>query len=361
MTHDVTDTPKEHEMKFIGRAEVRTYEESDFFRMQPEPDPRWQDSTWLQWCDPERGLGGVHRIGHEYLADGPMAASWTNLVTPAGIFKRMSWLDLREEDKLPLGWGSGDATQRNEIIDGEHIWTIEDAETGVSARLSFTDYHGAFCGFPSSGQTAADITSHHIDISGSVTGEITMEGQTFEVQGMGLRDHGWGRRDLGTMYSHRYVTGCFGPELSFCAYAIHNAVEDAITTFGWVVTGETVTFATDVDIIAYADLDSFSTRGGRVRLALADDTTLDCELTAMAPGLVNVLPSTGFYNNNTLCRADARGRVGTGQIETSMNFHQGKRQAQRMQRALLQNGLYPGTLEQMMKRSDGPFVPKRSV
>ncbi len=349
-------------MEFVGRSAVRTYDESDYLRAEPGPEPRWQDSTWLQWVDLDAGLGGVHRIGHEYnFEGGPMIAAWTSLVTPSGIFKRMTWLPLRDEDKLENGWGGGDETCKNEIVGDEHVWTIQDPGGEVSAHLSFTDYHGAFCGFPSSGQTVDDITSHHIDISGDVTGTISFQGETFDVQGMGLRDHGWGRRDVLTMYSHRYVTGCFGPELSFCAYAIHNSVEDAIATFGWCVRGDTVTFATDVDIVAYAEVDSFSTRGGHVRLTLADDTVLDCELTAFAPGLVSILPSAGFYNNNTLCRADANGRVGTGHIETSMNFHHGTRQAERMLRAVVQNGVYPGTPDEMRAGPNNPFIPKRTI
>lgn len=348
-------------MKFVGRDSVRTYTDADSLRFDPGPAPRWQDSTWLQWWDLEHAVGGVHRIGHQYNIDGgPMVAGWTNLVTPAGIYKHVTYLPLRDEDKLANGWGSGDDCARNEIVDGEHIWTIEDPGAGVSARLSFTDYHGAFNGFPGSGQTAEDLVPDHIDISGPVSGSITIKGKTFPVSGMGMRDHGWGRRDVLTMHSHRYVTGCFGPELSFCAYAFH-MYEEVITTFAWVVRHDVVTFASDVDILAYAEVDSFSTRGGRVRLQLADGSELDCELEAVAPGLVNTLGDTGFYNNNTLCRVTSDDQVGTGHFESSMNFFQGTRQGQRMQRALLGNGLYPGTPAEMRAQADNPFLPIRTV
>lgn len=348
-------------MEFIGRDDVVVYAESDNYRARPDDRPKWQDSTWLQWWDLEQRAGGVHRIGHEYNIDGgPMVANWCNLITPAGIFKRVTYLPLREEDKLPRGWGGGDATCTNEIVDGEHLWTVDVPESGVSARLVFTDWHGPFCGFPSAGRTAEDITAHHIDISGPVTGSITMQGRTFEVTGMGLRDHGWGRRDLGTMLSHRYVTGCFGPDLSFCAYAIHNGTNDRIETFGWSVQGDRVIFATDVDIVAYTEVDSASTRGGHVRLALADGSVLDCELTAVAPGLASVFPSA-FTNLNTLCRAEIDGRVGTGHIETSMNFHYGSRAPERMRRGLVRNGFYPGTLAELQADPDGPFVPKQTI
>ena len=348
-------------MKFIGRDDVRVYTDMDNFRAEPDGGPQWQDSTWLQWWDLESGCGGVHRIGHEYGIDGgPFVAGWTNLVSPNGYFKHVVYLPLREADKLPNGWGGGDEVCSNEIINGEHIWNINDPATGVSARLVFTDYHGAFCGFPSAGRTAEDITAHHIDISGPVTGTITMPGGTFKVNGMGLRDHGWGHRNLGTMLSHRYVTGCFGPDLSFCAYAIHNGVSDTVETFAWCVKGDTVVFAKDVDIIVYAEVDSYSTRGGHIVLTLADGDVIDCELKAVAPGLVNNFPYS-FQNNNTLCRAECKGRVGTGHVEVSMNFRYGSRKGERMIRALIANGFYPGSMDELRNGANNPFIPKRTI
>ena len=348
-------------MKFVGRDDVLVYEEADNLRKEPDEKPKFNDSTWLQWWDLESGCGGVHRIGHEHnLDEGAMVNSWFHLVTPAGVYKRSTYLPLRDEDKLEFGWGGGDDVCRNEIIDGEHVWTLEDPEPEVSARLAFTDWHGAFCGFPSAGRTAEDITTHHIDIAGPVTGTIDMLGRAYEVSGMGLRDHGWGHRDVGTMLSHRYVTGCFGPDLSFCAYAIHNGVNDRIETFGWCVQGETVTFAVDVDIVAHTEVDSASTRGGHIRLALADGQLIDCKLTAVAPGLASVFPN-GFTNNNTLCRAEVDGRVGAGHLETSMTFHHGDRKPERMRRALVATGLHAATLDQLQADANGPFVPKQVI
>ncbi|MCW3013477.1 MAG: hypothetical protein JWO02_569 [Solirubrobacterales bacterium] len=345
-------------MRYTGRDAVREYESADNLRQEPGPEPHWQDSTWLQWWDLERGVGGVHRIGHQYNVDGgPRVINWSNLVTPAGIFKKVTDLPLRAEDKLEHGWGCGDDTCRSEVFDGRHVWTVDDPGTGVSASLTFTDYHDGFLGFPTAGRTASDITAHHIDVSGPVTGTITVPGGTFEVDGMGLRDHGWGHRVLGTMLSHRYVTGCFGPDLSFCAYAIHNGVSDTIETFAWVVRDEEVIFAVDVDILVYAEVDSASTRGGRIVLSLADGEQLSCELTAVAPGLLNEV--SGFLNINTLCRATLDdGRVGTGHVETSMNFRYGDRRPERMQHGLIANGFHAIGGESLVGRDDGPFIPK---
>lgn len=86
---------------------------------------------------------------------------------------------------------------------------------------------------------------------------------------------------------------------------------------------------------------------------------LECEVIAEAPGLQNFFHN--FGNNNTLCRAVCNGRVGSGQIETSMNYHEGHRPAGRMQRALSANGFYPGTFELKGNVQDERFIPKRTL
>ncbi len=347
-------------MRVIGRDKVTFYNESHFQRQTPGKEAMWQDSTWLHWCDVDGKVGGVHRIGHEYNIDGgPKIALWSNLVTPKGVYKKVLYLPMREQDKLPNGWGGGDDTCRNIIEKDQHIWEIDDPALGVSAKLVFRDFHETFCGFPNSGRTFEDIAPQHIDVGGTVNGTITMQGTTFQANGMGVRDHGWGHRNLGTMLSHRYCAGVFGPDLSFCAWAIHNGVNDSVEAFGWVVKGDTIIFAKDIDIVAYTDIDSASTRGGHITLTLANDEVIDCELTPVAPGLMNyfhIMP-----NLNTLCRATVNGRHGSGMLESSMNFHQGSRRPKKLQRGLVQNGFYPDAAWPKSGATDSPYITKRTL
>ena len=348
-------------MKVIGRDQVTMYNESHFLRQQPSDEHMWQDSTWLHWWDLENNVGGIHRIGHEYnIEGGPMVALWSNLITPKGIYRRVLYQPLREADMLPKGWGGGDDTCRNEFVDGLHVWTIDDPSEGVAAKIQFKDFHESFCGFPNAGRTAEDIAPQHIDVAGSVDGTITMKGTTYQANGMGVRDHGWGHRDLGTMLSHRYVAGTFGPDLSFCAFAVHNGVNGNIEAFAWVVKGgDTVIFAKDVDIVAYTEIDSCSTRGGRIRLTLADGGLLDCELTAAAPGQMNYFHK--LPNLNTLCRATCNDIHGAGMFESSMNFHQGERLPSKMVRGMVENGFYAGTPEFQNNGADSPFLLMRTL
>lgn len=350
-------------MQFVGRDNVVVYDKSHEGLQEPLAGGKWQDSTWLQWWDFENNVGGVHRIGHEYNYEGgPYVSGWTNLVTPEGVFRHVTYLPLRAEDKLANGWGSGDGVARNEIVGDEHIWIIDKPDAGVFARLVFKGFHGAFCGFPTGGKsdTAEHISAHHIDISGTVAGEITMNGVTCQVNGMGLRDHGWGFRDVDKILTHRYVTGCFGPDLSFCAYSVCNGVTDTIEKFGWVVKGDTVYFVKDIDMVTYAEVDTVSIRGGHIKLTLPDGEILEVELTAVAPGLMNYMHK--MFNNNTLCVAECNGRKGAGHWEASANFFSGERVPVKMFRSLIQNGFHAGASKgQGNPEMNGPFMPTRTI
>ena len=348
-------------LTFIGRNNVKVYGKADFLRQQPR-GPQWQDSAWLNWWDPKNQVGGVHRLGHEYnRPEGgpPMVAAWSNLITPTGIYRRVKYLPLREQDKLPTGWGSGDDTSRVEFDDEGSVWTIHDPEFDVSAKLRFRDFHPAFRGFPSSGRTQEDIAPDHIDVAGSITGTITMQGDTFQADGMGVRDHGWGHRNLYTMRSHRYISGTFGADFSFVSWAIHNGVNDRIEIFGWVMKGDTAIFPKDIDIVVYAEIDSCSTRGGRIRYLLPDGETIDAKLIAAAPGMQHYFHN--LANNNTSCVAHCNGRVGAGMVETSMNYHEGHRAPTKTQRAIVASGFFPALPVDQWNGPDTPFLAKRTL
>ena len=100
--------------------------------------------------------------------------------------------------------------------------------------------------------------------------------------------------------------------------------------------------------------DSSTTRGGRIKITLEDGQVLDVELTAVAPGIMCHVHN--MFNTNTLCRALCDGRVGSGMVETSMNFHQGTRRPEKMVGNLLESGYYPGAATGRAIESDTHFV-----
>lgn len=175
-----------------------------------------------------------------------MVTLWNVLVGPGGMQKRVHYKPLREADLLPSGgFGGGDETCRAEFINGKHIWTINEGET--TARLEFQDIGPNIDCFPKRGTMSDSFSAAHFDIPGAVSGTMTMKGKQYKINGLGVRDHGWGPRDWSTVYSHRWVAGC-GQELSFIAVSWH-AIDDTISNFGWVIQGDKVTIAKKLDIL----------------------------------------------------------------------------------------------------------------
>jgi len=348
-------------MNVIGRDKLTWYDESFKLRQQPTDEPVWQDSCWLNWWDTKNKVGGIFRIGHEYNYPGkpPMVASWIGIITPKGIYKRVLHLPLREEDKLPNGWGGGDEVVRVEIDNGDHVWQVNDPAHGVTATLRFHDFHPMFNGFPLSGDTAEDIAPAHIDVHGSVKGDITIQGDSFHADGMGVRDHGWGHRAYGQMTSHRYVSGTFGPDFGFTSWAVHN-LRGSVEIFGWVVRNGEVIFPKDIDIVAYTEIDSVSVRGGRVTFTLATDERIECDLIAEAPGLMNYFHN--MPNNNTCCKAICDGRIGAGMLESSMNYYRGNQPPDKMQWGVVHNGFYPSPFTAVATAgTENAFLIKRTI
>ena len=46
-----------------------------------------------------------------------------------------------------------------------------------------------------------------------VTGKLSIDGETYNIDGYGLRDHSWGPRYWQNILSYRWLTCSFGPEL----------------------------------------------------------------------------------------------------------------------------------------------------
>ncbi|KAL6400868.1 hypothetical protein AUP68_16586 [Ilyonectria robusta] len=312
-------------------------------RQPPGLTPNWQESVVLVWWDDEHKIGGFHRLGHEpNRPAGGEAIIWTNIVTPAGIFKRVQTNSLREADKLADGgFGSGDDTCSVEYINGDHIWTIDEPEQGITARIVHRDTGPNVDCFPKRGSMEKDFSTAHFDIPGRVTGQLTFSGHKYDIHGLSLRDHGWGNRDWGeSAYSHRWLVGTAGENFSFIAVSWHATVNDRVGNFGWVVRDGEITLAKEVDILVYMEVDSCSTRGGRLKMVLTTGENLDIECEAVA-GKATVCWHLGMACVDRLCRFNCKenGVEGFANVESTSNVQFGMRKPGNLVGGVIENGL----------------------
>jgi hypothetical protein len=326
-------------MKVTGRSDLKECGDEVNVRQPPGPSEHWQDSVVLAWWDTENDIGGFHRLGHQpNYKDGPMVSLWNNLMSPVGMYKNTIFKPLRDSDLLPNGgFGCGDETCISEYVDGEHIWKIVDGD--VSAELRFRDIGGNVDCFPKKGSLSEDFAAAHFDIPGKVSGWLKMQGKEWEVNALGIRDHGWGTRDWDTILSHRWVVGTCGRDLSFIVLAWHSA-DDDLVSFGWVIRGDEITFARKIDLVTYMEIDAATNRGGHMKLTLSTDEVLEIECTP-CESKAAVSFHHGVCCVDRMCKFTCGDLKGICDFETTSNIQRGNRTPKNFTAGIIENGFHP--------------------
>ncbi|KAF2817360.1 uncharacterized protein BDZ99DRAFT_457100 [Mytilinidion resinicola] len=189
---------------------------------------------------------------------------------------------------------------------------------------------------------STEFATAHFDVPGNVSGTLTMKGKTYNITGLGLRDHAWGPRDWGnTVYSHRWVCGTAGPSFSFVAVSWHST-NDAIANFGWVVRDGQVILASSIDLLTYMEMDSCINRGGRVKFTLTTGEVLDVECTAV-PAKCLVCYHHDIACVDRICKfmCASNGTSGFANFESSSNIQFGKRKPIALVGGVIEDGFTP--------------------
>jgi hypothetical protein len=289
--------------------------------LQPaEEHPMWQDSVVLCWWDLDNHVGGYHRIGHHaYHPEGPLVHLTSNFFGADCVLRRCGFIPLRPEDQGASTYGCGDGTCGFEFTD-HAIWTFDQPE--VSGELHVHDFHPPVDIYPKTGQLAERITAGHLEVGGGVTGSLTLNGTTYEIDGLGFRDHGWGKRYWEDFVAHRWLAGTFGPEMTVLAVAVLGT-DDTIAEFGCVIREGTLTYADTVDMVTYLEHDALTHRGGRTRMELPGGETLVIDIEPLQRGAVSQMPGS-LAVTDTMSRITCDGRVGICNYEISNNASRGR-------------------------------------
>jgi hypothetical protein len=293
----------------------------------------WQESFVLVWWDMAQSIGGFFRLGHEPNQDGGRAVIWSNVFTPEHVFHRACTRPIKPGDKTENGLSS-DNGALSYHYDDQCVWILDEPELEVSLRLE--DFHPAIDGYRKGGKTQAlEVGAQHVEVACRVTGRMKVKGSTYDVDGLGMRDHGWGVRDRSGIRAHRWTVGVFDRDNSFCALTVHTA-RDAIIKLGWVVRGDKVIFADKVDVVARMECDGCTNRGGQLSMSLTTGERFDVSFDPIAPG---VLSNHGdLACMDTLCRVIWSGKTGIGDFETQNNLQAGSRQPQVLDRGIVVDG-----------------------
>jgi hypothetical protein len=164
----------------------------------PGPQALWQESSFVSFVDPARGIAAVHRIGiHPNLGEASLY-SWTQV--DGKIVSRAKRTGLT----LPRGPVTGSTLEgvSFETTDPLRCCRIRVDRDGIMTDVLFESYTGPVQ--MNMDVAGATIGAGHYDSLGRVFGTISAGGRTHEVDGVGFLDHSWGPRDASSILAHRW-------------------------------------------------------------------------------------------------------------------------------------------------------------
>ena len=306
-------------MEIIGGGNVIELKREDEWHHEQDGHEAWQESVVLCWWDLKNKIGGYHRIGHQPLSkDGPQVHFTNNFFAPDCVYKRCEILPLRAKDHFATGYGCGDDTCSFEFTD-HAIWTFKQKE--ASGQLHVHDFHTPVDIYPKKGQLAEQITAGHMEVGSKVSGEISINGKHYQVDGLAFRDHGWGKRLWNVFVTHRWVAGTFGPDLTVLAMSVIGS-DNSEAAFGCVIRDNKLTYSFDVDILTYMEHDGLTHRGGHIRMKLTTGEVLEMDAEVLQKGVVSWIANT-VVTTDTMCKLTYGDRVGICDFEISNNATRG--------------------------------------
>jgi len=327
-------------MQMVGGGKMHVYPTKDEGAHAHGSEANWQESVVLVWWDLRQSIGGYLRLGHEPNHNGGEAVIWSNVVTPDHIFHRACEVPLRPEDLIDNGF-SADGGALRFHHDGDCVWTIK--EDGVEGILRLEDFHPAVDGYLKDGQSqVGSIGAHHVEVACRVRGRVTVKGQSYEIDGLGIRDHGWGVRDWDSVRVHRWTVGVFDRDHSFCALSVatHN---ERLVKFGWVVRGDKIIYADLVDTLVYVGPDGCTNRGGRVLMVLSTGERFEAHFEPLTPGLLSNHHTLACMD--TLCRVRWGEKIGIGDFESTHNAHSGAKRLSVLDGGIVADGWYDNPMK----------------
>lgn len=196
--------------------------------MHPGPEPTFNESMYFNFHDPAAELGGFVRLGNRpneghaemtvclYLPDGRVGFMFKrpeithNERFDAGgarfaVVEPFEQLEVSFSGKVVL------LDQPLDMADPRQAFTDNPYDT-AEVRLTYAGVSTPFGGEPeeSHERPGEEFAKGHYEQLVRATGTVTVGGDTWGVDGFGLRDHSWGPRTWQAPWYYRWLTVNFG-------------------------------------------------------------------------------------------------------------------------------------------------------
>ncbi len=230
------------------------------------PESNFNESMYFNFFDRARNAGGFVRLGNR--ANEGYAEMTLTLYMPDGsVLFQYKRPEITDNDAMDAGG------MRFEVIDGlKKLRTTYDGsavyltepEQMADPRAAFKNnpfkkvkldlvHEAAGPAYGSSGANhkvvdpEKEFAKAHYEQHMRVRGTVQVDGETLQIDGLGLRDHSWGPRYWQAIYSYRWLTINFAPDFGMMVSTIWRDPEHR-TQSGVVVRGDKIDPITAVDI-----------------------------------------------------------------------------------------------------------------
>jgi hypothetical protein len=278
----------------------------DEYRHTPSPEENWQESVVLVWYDSQHMMGGMYRIGLE--PNKKKSNFWSFITQEKRIIHNNVMLDLpMSEDKDWDHITVGILTRKTLDPLKKFQFLMEDQD--IKADLTFEAFHPVF---DYSETLPGNVAANHFEGSGEVKGSVICQGKTYDITGIGHRDHSWGVRHWGNIDNHRWICGIFGKDFAFNAISMCMAKEDRAIHSGFVFDGNKNTGIIDAEILVELEDNGRIQRGIRMNMKDMEGRIYEVNAEAIAVCPVQHGP---YICNEGLSKFRMGNRIGYGIIE----------------------------------------------
>jgi hypothetical protein len=198
-------------------------------------DPHWSDSLYFNGFDRETGVCFLTRMA--VLPNQPAAnalfIAWLDGVPGYGYY--------RELDHLPSAdW---DATSIEGIgyrmLEPRRRWTLKLDDGDDKVFLEFDGVGPCFDYADNAAPLPKPVAWGHYEQSGTLRGDLVLDGRRVAFDGVSQRDHSWGWRDWSGVREWHWVTGLFGTERAFNLFHVVDPA-GRVSVNGYVLDGDAV-------------------------------------------------------------------------------------------------------------------------
>ncbi|MCV7226462.1 DUF7065 domain-containing protein [Mycolicibacterium komossense] len=231
-------------------------------------EPNWNESMYVQFHDPNAGLGGFLRLAKRpnegrgertvclYLPDGSVAFGYSRpSVSAGGAFEGagllVEVLEPFEHLRVSFGGAVNLLPEPAALVDPKAALSST-AVTGCAVALDLRAVTPPYAeSFDGAGQSFAP---NHYEQLMAVSGVLTLGETSTDINGFGLRDHSWGPRSWQAPHFYRWVHGS-SREVGFMG-AYFGDPDGADRFGGFVWDGGALHRCEEVEVSTERDVDS---------------------------------------------------------------------------------------------------------